>query len=908
MRELLRRLRTLLSNRLVILGLIFSMILYLLWSNLFQLQVLDPKTYAQMETPTYVNTLKTDGTRGEIYDRYGRPLAYNEYTWSLYYDSSQTPEDLNGLCHRMAQVLREHQVSSTLSIAIAYSPSRGFYYQGDYQDSAVLRHLFLAEIYSKSSIQLTAEEKTTTAENAYLYMRDELFQIDSQRYTIEETLEIMEFRYAIYIQRFHAEEPILIASRLPEKLRVSILEKHTEYPGFEVHSAETRVYPEGEAFAHIIGYLGSIPDVSLSDYQARGYDPDAPIGIEGLEAVYESKLRGTQGLVEITYNNMTDAELSRNTVQEATKGSSIYLTIDKDLQKQTYEILVEKIKTLLIDKITGQSSADGSSYTAGDILMALFTNGVLDPDDVLLSDSVHAKLFRSVYESQAHALISSLRTAVTNRTLKIKNYSEDLMQIYNAWIEIMRDAEGVLSSDYQKSGTFYEQYAAGEKTAYEFLEYCIYNNILDLQQFGLEHEMNVDVIIQKFLDDEFSRLADNNAFQEILYGRILDGGLFSEENFMLILYEAGIWKDSGGIYRALQQGAMTAEQALIHKIEMDELTPSDINLDPCSGSAVITDTDTGEVLAMVSYPSYDNNRITSDASYYSRVVSNQSSPLLFRALLETRAPGSTFKMCTAVTSLEEEVVTPEETIYDAYQFELANSIDKPVCHSTVSHGNINIVDALKVSCNYYFYTMGYRLSEPVNEEFDDAVGLRKLAKYAIELGLATKTHIELAEADPSTSIQDAVRSAIGQGTNSYSPANINRYTSTLANDGTVYDLYLVDRITDYKGNVEFQTKPVIDHQADVSQTTFDIVRSGMVAMAQDTQQLVDFMDKGISVAGKTGTAQELNDRPDHALFTGYTNVEDPDVTVTVVIPFGGGSYKAIDTFVRLAEAYYAIEP
>ena len=123
MRELLRRLRTLLSNRLVILGLIFSMILYLLWSNLFQLQVLDPKTYAQMETPTYVNTLKTDGTRGEIYDRYGRPLAYNEYTWSLYYDSSQTPEDLNGLCHRMAQVLREHQVSSTLSMATPVAAS-----------------------------------------------------------------------------------------------------------------------------------------------------------------------------------------------------------------------------------------------------------------------------------------------------------------------------------------------------------------------------------------------------------------------------------------------------------------------------------------------------------------------------------------------------------------------------------------------------------------------------------------------------------------------------------------------------------------------------------------------------------------------------------------------------------------
>ena len=77
-------------------------------------------------------------------------------------------------------------------------------------------------------------------------------------------------------------------------------------------------------------------------------------------------------------------------------------------------------------------------------------------------------------------------------------------------------------------------------------------------------------------------------------------------------------------------------------------------------------------------------------------------------------------------------------------------------------------------------------------------------------------------------------------------------------------------------------------------------------MAESTQQLVEFMANGISVAGKTGTAQEINNRPAHALFTGYTNVEDPETTITVVIPFGGGSSMAIDTFVHLAEAYYAI--
>lgn len=904
--ELFRRLKALLSNRIVILAILFAVILYLLWSNLFRLQVLESGDYESLNADTYVRTVMTDGTRGDIYDRYGRPLAYNEYTWSLYYDSSQEVEDLNGLCHQISQLLLEHEVNDSLSLAISYSEEQGFYFLSDYENSAVLRYLFLAEIYSKSSSQLTAQEKQTTAEEAYLYMRDELFEIPQDTYSIAETLEIMKYRYAIYIQRFQTDTPILIAEDIPEELRVSMMERSQEYPGFTFQSEENRVYPGGEAFAHIIGYMSSIPETELEAYEQNGYDPEDRIGIEGLEAAYESSLHGTQGMIEITYSSVTDEELSRETIQEATKGNDIYLTIDMDLQQESYEILVEKVKSLLIDKITGVSSSDGSSYSASDVLISLMDNGYFDPDDLLSVDSVYGETFRTAYEQMSQTILSQLRTAVLDQDLLIREYSDDLSQIYNTWIEIMRDAEGVLSRDYQDAGTFYEEYAAGEKTAYEFLEYCIYNNILDLEQFGLEHEMDVEVIMQSFLDQEFENLLNNNAFQQIIYERILADGTFTEENFMLLLYDASILSNTDGSRSDMLSGAVSAEDILIQKIQSDELTPSDIHLDPCSGSAVITDTQSGEVLAMVSYPSYDNNRITSDSTYYNQIINNQSSPLLFRALQETRAPGSTYKMCNAITSLEEGVTTVDETIYDAYQFNLANSIDKPVCHSTVSHGNVNIIEALRVSCNYYFYTMGYRLSEPINEEFDDAVGLEKMAYYAKELGLATETNIELPEASPSTSDQDAVRSAIGQGTNSFTSANINRYTSTLANNGTVYNLYLIDHISNYAGEIIYQTEPVIDHQANVSQSSFDTVREGMVAMAESTQQLVEFMANGISVAGKTGTAQEINNRQPHALFTGYTNVEDPEATITVVIPFGGGSYMAIDTFVHLAEAYYAI--
>ena len=906
MRELLRRLRGLFTNRMVILAMVFAVILFFLWQNLFKLQVLNSRTYDELDPGTYVSTAVTDGTRGEIYDRYGRALAYNEYTWSLYYDSSTQTEDLNALCHKIAKVLEDNDVKTVLDFAIGYSESRGFYYYSEYQDSAVLRQLFLADMYSKSSTQLTAEEKRTTAEEAYLFMRDELFEISQSIYSIQDILEIMRLRYAIYNQRFKTDEPILIASNLPEALRVTLSERSQEYPGLEFLMRENRVYPGGEAFAHIIGYMSSIPDSRLEEYQDRGYDPDDSIGIEGLEAVYESSLRGTQGMVKVTYNSLTNAEVSRETVQEATKGNDIYLTIDQDLQQQAYTILVEKIKSLLIEKITGVSTINGSEYSASDVLIALLENGFLQPEALMSATGTYGSSFQKIYLQYANTQINTLMDAVLNPSLQIQQYDSDLMQLYNSWIEIMRDAEGVLSSDYQKAGAFYDQYAVGEKTAYEFLEYCIYNNMLDLEQYGLEHEMDVDVIIDTVVRQEMEKLKENTSFQEILYGRLLKSGVYSEEEFLLLLYDAGVLDASDGTRDSLRSGYVTAETVLIQKIRQNEITPSDINLDPCSGSAVITDSDSGEVLAMVSYPSYDNNRITSDAAYYSQIINNASSPLLFRALLETRAPGSTYKMCTAVTALEYGVTDAQETIYDAYRFMLANSDDKPVCHSTTSHGSINVVDALRVSCNYYFYTMGYRLSDPVDEEFNDAVGLAKLTRYAKELGLCELTGIELAEAMPVSSTQDAVRSAIGQGTNAYTPANINRYTSTLAENGAVYDLYLVDRIVDYSGTVLYQSEPVV-RQADVSQSTFDTVRQGMVSMAASTSVLSDFMERsGITLAGKTGTAQELNDRPDHALFTGYTNVDDPDITVTIVIPFGGGSSRAIDTFVRLAEAYYAI--
>ncbi len=216
-----------------------------------------------------------------------------------------------------------------------------------------------------------------------------------------------------------------------------------------------------------------------------------------------------------------------------------------------------------------------------------------------------------------------------------------------------------------------------------------------------------------------------------------------------------------------------------------------------------------------------------------------------------------------------------------------------------------------MSCNYFFYDLGYRLSDPdpLTGSFRDAVGYEKLDTYATMLGLATKTNIELAEATPTVSTLDAVRSAIGQGTHSYTTANINRYTCTLANGGTVYNLYLVDRIQTASGEVVSKTEPVIDNVADVSQENLALVKEGMRLVSTDSsKRVLSVLDEqGITTAGKTGTAQESENRPDHSLFTGFASYENPEIVATIVIPYGGGSTNATPAFRDVIAAYYDLD-
>ena len=839
-------------TRTFFLTVVIMMVFGVMWVSVYRIQILDAKHYQSIAAENTYDEQKIKGIRGEIYDRYGRPLAVNTTSLSLYYWPDAHNEDLNTSIISLMDILSENgdEISVTQTFPIEYDVNTGFFFSNNYDVAinSIGLYNFLAEIFNTSRDELSTEQKNISAEDAFQQIIYQTFKMPDTLPT-EKLLELAKIRYAIFCGRWDPTAPILIAKNISEKTQAAIMERRGNFVGFTVEAEYAREYPEGELFAHIVGYASHINADELLIKESEGYTSDDMIGKTGIELQYEEQLRGSEGKVRIELDAGSGTRINEVTLIPAVQGDSIFLTIDRDLQEQAYEALYHQIKSLLISKITGISadttSEEGETYSLLDIYCALIDNSFVSVAQIENSEGMYAKQLKETHDQQSEWILMQLKELIINSDVVFKQYDEIHQDVYNFMIESMRDT-GHLSYDYQNDEDFYAEYAAGNVSTLSFFQHCLANGYI-----------NLDGSREAVLNGELSTLA-----------------------------------------------------CIIQKIENDEITPANLNLDPCSGSVVLTDCNSGEVLAMVSYPSYDPNLFLNSSSYYNRIVSDNSGPLTFRALYEMRAIGSTYKMCSAIAGMELGYIDESTTIYDDYAYPNVNSVTQPVCWSEISHGDTTVVSALDHSCNYFFYEVGFLLSDPKpNLEFDDSIGLKKLAAYAEKLGLATKTGIEIGEGIPRTSDQDAVRSAIGQGTNAFSAANLNRYTCTLANDGFVYNLYMVDAIHSASGEVLSETEAVMVSATNIDKHIFSVVKEGMRMVVTDehNEELQCLEQAGLYTAGKTGTAQESEDRPDHSYFTGYASYEYPEIAVTVVIPYGGGSSNAIPVFRDVVANYYGIE-
>ena len=345
------------------------------------------------------------------------------------------------------------------------------------------------------------------------------------------------------------------------------------------------------------------------------------------------------------------------------------------------------------------------------------------------------------------------------------------------------------------------------------------------------------------------------------------------------------------------------DKALAENIDMINRVYNTGTMKAAAGAVVVLDVKDGSVMAASNYPSYDQNLYASNYSEYS---SDPSLPLFNRALQGLYTPGSTFKPAVAVAALDSGLINQYSTVYCNGVYNYFKDYH-PRCTRHGHSGNIDVITAIKWSCNVFFYDVGRRLTSDVYDA------------YAYKLGLGQRTGVEVGEAlgrlttknDSNYTASLDVQAAIGQGNTVVTPIQLATYAATLANNGTRYRTHFVKAILDTNtGEVLSETKPEVMDVIEGTGNTFELVRQGMKQVPSTISGKISSYP--VPIACKTGTPQRSETYASgkhylNAMMVAYLPADDPQIAIGITIEYGGYGARTGDLVVDIANAYFALK-
>ena len=345
------------------------------------------------------------------------------------------------------------------------------------------------------------------------------------------------------------------------------------------------------------------------------------------------------------------------------------------------------------------------------------------------------------------------------------------------------------------------------------------------------------------------------------------------------------------------------DKALANNIDMINRVYNTGDMKAAAGAAVVLDVKDGSVLAAANYPSFDQNLYATNYSEYS---ADPSLPLFNRALQGLYTPGSTFKPAVAVAALDSGLINRYSTVFcnGVYNY---YSDYHPKCTRHGHSGNIDVVTAIKWSCNIFFYDVGRRLTSDVYDA------------YAYKLGLAQRTGVEVSESlgrlttknDSNYNTSLDIQAAIGQGNTVVTPIQLATYAATLANNGVRYRTHFVKAILDTNtGEVIHETQPEVMDVVEDNGTTFALVRQGMKLVPSTITGKISSYP--IAIACKTGTPQRSETYAPgkhylNAMMIAYLPADDPEIAIGITVEYGGYGARTGDLVVDIANAYFAMK-
>lgn len=922
------------GSRLIIMAALFLILGGVLTYRIFDLQIVNGAQTLEDFTLKIQKERSIPSTRGNIYDRNGKVLAHNELAYNVtmedvFESSSKKNENLNETLLKLIRIIEKSgdEIDSDFSIIIDEDGN----YAYTVSDTRLRR--FRADIYGYADPgDMSYQEETSTAEEMMEYLagysrygvgkssdpanpRDSF--VLGEGYTKKEILQIVTIRYAMSANSYQKFIPTNVATDVNTETVANILENLDELPGAAIEEDTIRVYEDSIYFAHILGYTGKISKEELETLNTEGgreYTLTDMVGKSGIEQSMEGYLRGVNGSETIYVDNVGKVIESQDRV-EPIAGNNLYLNIDYDLQVATYNILEQKLAGILVTKIINSKtyvvpeypSASTLRIPVDDVYFALLNNSVID---VSRFDDEEAKENeRAIY----HAFLAKqgqIFSRLEEELYRLNTIYKELpveYQVYQSYIVTLLTDNGVIMADaIDVNDATYQAWKTEETISLgEFLNYCISQNWIDVTKINLNSKYaDSEEVFSALTQYIFERLENNTAFAKKIYKYMIKNNDITPGQICSVLLEQEVVSITEEEKNRFLSGQISAYNFMIFLIENLYITPAQLALDPCSASVVVTATN-GEVLALVSYPSYDNNRLANsiDAQYFAQLQNDLTRPMWNSATQQRTVPGSTYKMVSAVAALEEGVVSTTGTILCRGIFDRFTTDQYKCWIYPGAHGNLNVVGGIANSCNCFFYEVGYQLGV-VGDTYNSDVGIDALYKYADMFGLSEKSGIEIDEATPSVSNDYSVLSAIGQGKNNFTTVGLARYITTIANEGTCYDLSLIDKVTDSNDNLLEDFSPAVRNRMELKDSTWSSIKQGM---RQVVQKRSDYSDLGIAVAGKTGTAEESRKRANHALFVSYAPYDNPEITVTTRIANGYTSNYAANLTRDIYQYYFGLQ-
>ena len=897
--------------------------------RLFDLQIIQGEDYISKFQARTTKERVLKSTRGNILDRNGDILASNVLSYSLtledngtYTSTREKNLTLNGVAYQVLQILHSNGDDITHSFHIVVDKNGEYAF--DVAEGFTLNR-FRADIYGQALIDdLKDEQKTATADQMMEFLTgSEKFSIvlsGDRAYTEDELtshglpltltkqemLDIATIRYELNTNSFKKYMQVTIATNVSEKSVAAIMENKTGLQGIDVVEDSIRQYIDDESMAPILGYTGKASSEELTELRKQNpdYSNDAIVGKAGIEQYMELTLQGTDGKETVSVDNLGKVlKIDEDTKVEPVAGDDVQLTIETDWQSAIYQILKQRVAGVLLTKIDAAKTFDYTYVTDAsqiripiyDVYNALISNSVIDITKFSNEDAsdIEKNLYAKFQQKQQR-VFDTISTKLNGSNPPAYKDEDEETQEYLSYIcnDLLRDTLGIISKDaIDTSDATYKAWTTDETISLkDYLTYATSQGWIDISSFSPEGEyLDSEEIYQALTAYIIDYLSTDTGFSKLLYKYMLQEDTISGQEICLVLYEQGVLDKNDDDYENLASGAMGAYDFMINKIYTLEIEPAQLALMPCSASAVVVDVKTGDVVALVSYPGYDNNRLTNDmdTDYYAKLALDQSSPFFNKATQQTTAPGSTLKLLSTIAGMEEGIIDEGTYIECTGTFDY---VDPPInCWYKNGHGSLDIRTAIEQSCNYFFNMIGFQLGKVGDNEFSEVQSLNKLQEYASLIGLDRKTGIELSEATPKVSDAKAVPSYMGQGNNLFTTSELARYATVMATSGNVFKLTLLDKVMDPKGEVIQEYEPEIEDVVNISSNIWDVIHDGMRRVIQTHSQ---FDGLGVEVAGKTGTAELDLRHPNHGLFVGYAPASDPEYAVAIRIANGYSSGNA----------------